>query len=158
MSNQILIDMLEKAEFAVERSEQSNAEIMKRTDQLFAKIENRLSQPTPRIDTYELNQLGRTAFGAIQKTAVQIDTQLSILKPSKRLKVLNRWKTAGIALIGLLCLLIAFVSGIFITTANPIFSKALLPYAHDISTCEGLGGWVQPATKTQGRLCVITID
>lgn len=158
MSNDVLIDLLEKAEIAIERSDQTNAVILEQASHLFKRVERRLQQPTPPPDTRELNELGKISFGAIQRAAGLIETELIDLKPAERISKFKRWQRGGIALIALLALLGAFVAGIFATVSHPVFSKAILPYAQDTGTCEGLGGWVQEATNGQGRLCVISIN
>ncbi|WP_170775859.1 hypothetical protein [Ruegeria lacuscaerulensis] len=158
MSNEVLIDLLEKVEITLERSEERNAVIINQASQLFKRVEQRLNQPLPAPDTRELNELGQRSFGAIQQVAGQMETELAALKPAERVSKLKRWQVGAMALITLLSLLSAFVGGVFASVSHPIFSKAILPYAQDTGTCEGLGGWVQPAGNGQGRLCVIRIN
>lgn len=156
-NEELLIDALENAETAVERSDQVNAEVLRQARELFKRIEQRLKAPAPPLDTHQLNEWGQRSFGAIQQVASQMSAELDVLKPAERLKRLKRWRRGGIALIALLSLLIAFAAGIFASVSHPIFSKAILPYAQDTSTCEGLGGWIQEANGP-GRLCVISIN
>lgn len=156
MSNEVLIDLLEKVEITLERSEERNAVIINQASQLFQRVEQRLNQPLPAPDTRELNELGQRSVEAIQQVAGQMETEFAILKPAESVSRLKRCKVGVIALIALLSLLSAFVGGVFATVSHPIFSKAIRPYAQDTGTCEGLGSarwqWAGTSVRYPDRL------
>lgn len=155
--DEILFDLLTKAEQGINRAARTNEDTLARAAKLFSTIEDRLNR-TQAPNTTEMVNESRGALRKIESAASKIETQLASAKPAERLSRLNRLQVWGIALLALLALLSAFIGGVFATTINPVFSKAILPYVHGTVTCDAVGGWVQEATQTQPALCIIEFE
>lgn len=158
MSNEVLIDLLERAETTIEKADQRGVTITTQASQLFSRIEKRLNEPAPAPDTGELNKIGRHTFREIERVADQIEANLASLRPTERISRLKHWRTGAIAGIALTSLLSAFVGGLATSSSLLLTSRADLILPRTEKTCERLRASIQQDQNSKRPFCVFWIE